>query len=151
MFDEATAMHTTPVGGGVDETIVNDGIVKCDNFPLVPVTLTLNVPVGPGAKDLKVKVEDPVPPEDKVTFAGLTLQLGQLGQSGGGDVERLTVPLNPFTLLSMIDEVAVEPCCTFWEAGLAEMEKSGVGAAVTVKDRNTEWERLPLVPFTATL
>ena len=104
-------MHTTPVGGGVDETIVNDAVVECDNFPLVPVTLTLKVPVGPGVKDLKVKVEDPVPPEDRVTFAGLTLQPGQLGQSGGGDVLKLTVPLKPLRLFTLTLVNVEDPAC----------------------------------------
>jgi len=97
------------------------------------------------------KVDVAVPPDAKVTLVGVRVDTGAFLVEGEMLAERLTVPLNPFTLLSMIDEVAVEPCCTFWEAGLAEMEKSGVGAAVTVKERNTEWETLPLVPFTATL
>ena len=64
----------------------------------------------------------------------------------------MTVPLNPFKLVRTIEEVALAPAFTFWEAGLAEMEKSGGGGgAVTVNERNTACDMLPLVPLTATL
>ncbi len=66
------------VGG---ETIVNDAMVEWDKLPLVPVTLTLNVPIGPPTSEVKVKVEDAVPPEDNTTLVGLTLQPGQLAQA----------------------------------------------------------------------
>ena len=61
--------------------IVNDATVERDKLPLVPVTLTLNVPVGPPTSEVKVKVEDAVPPEDNATLVGLTLQPGQLAQA----------------------------------------------------------------------
>jgi len=63
----------------------------------------------------------------------------------------LTVPLNPFKLVRTIEEVALAPAFTFWEAGLAEMEKSGAVEAVTVYDSDSECARLPLVPLTMTL
>ena len=66
------------VGGG---TIVNDAMVEWDKLPLVPVTFTLNVPVGPPTSEVKVKVEDAVPPEDNTTLVGLTLQPGQLAHA----------------------------------------------------------------------
>ncbi len=66
-----------------------------------------------------------------MTAFGLTPQVGQLGQRGGGEVERLTVPANP-KLVNRIVEVAVEPACTFCELGLAAIEKSGTIAAPNV-------------------
>ena len=64
----------------------------------------------------------------------------------------MIAPLNPLKLVNTIEEVAVLPDCTFCEAGLAAMEKSGGGGgAVTVNERNTECDMLPLVPLTATL
>jgi hypothetical protein len=37
------------------------------------------------------------------------------------------------------------------EVGVADMEKSGRGACVTVTDTVVEWEREPLVPVTLTV
>ncbi len=103
---------------------VNEATVWCDRLPLVPVTLTTKVRVGVPRVVTKESVAWPVPPEVSVTVFGLTPHVGQLGQRGGGEVERLTVPANP-KLVKTIMEVAVDPCCTFCELGLAAIEKSG--------------------------
>lgn len=97
--------------GGAE--IVNDATVEWDKLPLVPVTLTLNVPVGPPTNEVRVKVEDAVPPEDNATLVGLTLQPGQLAQASCGEVAKLTVPLNPLKLVRTIEEVALAPAFTF--------------------------------------
>lgn len=76
---EASAMHTTPVWGGV-VTIVNEAMVECDRLPLVPVTFTPKVPVGPPAVVVNVSVDEACPPDESVTFVGLMTQPGQLGQ-----------------------------------------------------------------------
>jgi len=65
------------------------------------------------------------PPDGSPTWVGTILQLGQDAQSGGGEVESVIVPLNPFMLASKIVEVAFAPAGTFWLKGFAEMEKSG--------------------------
>lgn len=144
-----SAMHTSP--GDTAGTIVNEAVVECFRLLLVPVTFTLNVPVGPPANEVKVRVADPVPPEESVTLVGLMLQPGQLGHVRFGEVPRLTVPLNPFTLVKAMLDVAEEPCCTFCVDGDADIEKSGDGGAVTVKDSPTECFRVPLVPLTIAL
>lgn len=113
------------VGGGGGLTTVNLTMTLCDRLPLVPVTLTAKVSVGVPSVVTKVSVAVPVPPGLSVTLFGLTPHEGQLGQSGGGDVKRLTVPANPLMLASTIVEVAVVPCCTFSELGFAVMEKFG--------------------------
>ena len=103
---------------------VNEATVWCDRLPLVPVTLTTKVRVGVPRVVTKESVAWPVPPEVSVTLFGLTPHVGQLGQRGGGEVERLTVPTNP-KLVKTIMEVPVDPCCTFCELGLVATEKSG--------------------------
>lgn len=73
------------------------------------------------------------PPGGGVTWVGVTPQFGQDGQSGGGDVVRVTVPLNPFMLVTTIVDVAFEPAGTFWLNGLAEIVKPGWLWPVTVR------------------
>jgi len=98
-----------------------------------------------------VRVEAAVPPGESVTLDGLMLQPGHDGQRGGGEVVRLIVPLSPLMLDRMIWEVADEPAGTVWFVGLAEIVKSGGVEATTVKVTGALWERLALVPVTATL
>jgi hypothetical protein len=136
------AIAKSGVGGW---TTVKVATVWCDRLPLVPVTLTPKVVVGVPKVVTNDTVAFPVPPELSVTVFGLTLQVGQLGQSGGGEVERLTVPANP-KLVSTIVEVAVDPACTFCELGLAVMEKSGIIAPPNV----AVWTDSESVMFTFT-
>jgi len=98
-----------------------------------------------------VRVEAAVPPGESVTLDGLMLQPGHDAQRGGGEVVRLIVPLNPLMLDRMIWDFAVEPAGTVWFVGLAEIVKSGGLEDTTVKVTGALWERLPLVPVTATL
>ena len=88
-----------------------------------------------------------VPPELSVTEFGLTPQVGQLGQRGGAEVERLTVPTNP-KLVNTIVEVAVDPACTLCELGLAVIEKSGVIAPPNVAVWTDSESVVPVLPFT---
>ncbi len=73
-----------------------------------------------------------LPPEESTTWVGVTFQLGQDAQSGGGEVESVIVPLNPFTLASKIVEVAFAPAGTFWPDGFAEIVNSDRVLASTV-------------------
>ena len=70
----------------------------------------MKVVVGLPAVVVKERADVADPPEEMVTLPGFRLQVGQLGQRGGGDAERLTVPLNPLTLVTVMVEVTVEPC-----------------------------------------
>ena len=63
----------------------------------------------------------------------------------------LTVPLKPLKLISAIWDLPVEPATTVWLDGFAEIVKSGEPEDTTVNVTGAEWERLPLVPVTATL
>ncbi len=98
-----------------------------------------------------MRIEVAVPPGERSTLDGLMPQLGHEAQSGGGDVVSLTVPLKLLMLVSVVWDLPVLPAMTVWFDGLAEIVKSGFPGATTVKVTGAEWERLPLVPVTATL
>jgi hypothetical protein len=85
------------------------------------VTVTVYVFGGEPRTVKNTRVALAVPPDGSTTWVGTTLQFGQEAQSGGGDVERLMVPLNPFTLDNRIVEVAFAPAGTFWLDGFAEI------------------------------
>jgi len=61
------------------------------------------------------------------------------------------VPLNPLVLARLNWDFAVAPAGPVWLVGFAEMVKPGGPEATTVKVTGALWERLPLVPVTATL
>lgn len=105
------ATQTVPFRGVV--VTVNNTTVECDRLPPLPVTLTPNVPVGPPTKEAKVKAAEPAPPDGNETLVGLMLHWGHIGQASRGCVARLIVPLNPFKLVSEIDEVTLLPDRTF--------------------------------------
>ena len=65
--------------------------------------------------------------------------------------DNVTVPLNPLTLVSVIVEVADEPCVIVRLVGTADMVKSGGGDWETLKNTITECVRPPLVPVTVML
>ena len=98
-----------------------------------------------------MRIEVAVPPGERSTLDGLTPQFGHETQSGAGDVVSLTVPLKLLMLVSAIWDLPVLPAMTVWLDGLAEIVKSGGPEAATVNVTGAEWERLPLVPVTATL
>jgi len=49
----------------------------------------------------KVKFALAAPPEATLTLVGTIFHVGQLGQTGGGDVLKLTVPLKPLRLFTL--------------------------------------------------
>jgi len=59
--------------------------------------------------DTNVRAELAVPPDESLTLDELRPQLGHETQMGGGDVARLTVPLKPLRLVSMISDFPEEP------------------------------------------
>ncbi len=84
-------------------------------------TVTVYVPSGEPRTVKNTSVAFALPPDGSPTWAGTILQLGQDGQTGGGEVERLIVPVNPFMLVSRMVEVAFAPAGTFWLDGFAEI------------------------------
>ena len=92
-----------------------------------------------------------VPPGGRSTLDGLMPQFGHETQSGAGDVVSVTIPLKLLMLVSVIWDLPLVPAMTVWLDGFAEIVKSGGPEATTVNVTGAEWERLPLVPVTATL
>jgi len=76
----------------------------------------------PGFEELTDRVEEPVPPDERETLAGLSDILRPAGELVD---DRATVPAKPLRLVRVIDEVAVDPGLMLSEAGLAEILKSG--------------------------
>ncbi len=93
--------------------------------------------------DDTVRVELPDPPELRDTEEGVSV-----AESPDGDVaeDRVTVPVNPLTLLSWIVEVAEDPLRIVRDAGLDETEKS-----TTLTVTTTECDRDPTVPVIVTV
>lgn len=106
--------------------------------PLVPVTVTVN---GPDAAEVNVRVEDAVPPEERVTLAGLRESVGPAGETV---VARETVPVKLLTLVSVTVDVAEEPAVAVTEVGLIVIAKSG---DVETTPTGTEFEVDPVAPF----
>jgi len=80
----------------------------------------------PAFEELTDRVEEPVPPDERETLAGLSDMLRPAGELVE---DRATVPAKLFRLVSVIVEVAVDPALMLREVGLALMLKSGVGEA----------------------
>lgn len=104
-------------------------------LPLVPVTVTLDVPVAAVADAVKVSVLLPV------VDAGLKLAVTPVGKPLAA---RATLPVNPPKGVTVTVLVPVPPCVTV--ALAAAREKSGFCAWFTVKWIWIVWLMFPLVP-----
>jgi hypothetical protein len=71
--------------------------------------------------ELMVRAEEPDPPGLKLILAGLVEAVRPVGVT---DVERLTVPVKPATLLNVMDEILELSVRRFTVVGLAEIVKS---------------------------
>ena len=106
-------------------------------MPLVPVIVKVDVPKGVDALVVTVSVEDPEPVTDgglnaTVVPAGLPVTL------------RDTLPVNPFSALTVAVYVVLPPTMTLREVGATVSEK--FGGAFTVKVTIAVCDVLPLVP-----
>jgi hypothetical protein len=99
--------------------------------PLVPVIVMVNVPVVAVADEVKVTVEVPVPPDARVTDAGLNATVVPLG---GAELDSVIVPLKLFNDDNVTVDVAEDPWRTVTELGDTLMLKSGVAGKVTVSE-----------------
>jgi hypothetical protein len=106
-------------GAGALEVMVRLIVVLWVNVPDVPVTVTVTVPSV--AVLLAVKVKVLFPP---VVLAGFNVAVTPAGRP---DADKLTVPVNPFSGVTVTVLVPVEPWTTLTLLGEAETEKSGVG------------------------
>ena len=111
--------------GGVEPVTVNRTFTEWERLPFAPKTVTLPEPPLAPAEIESVAVAVPFGLRD--TLVGLIDQVLHAGQSGGGEVERETVPLKPFTLFRIIVDVPVVPAGMLRLLGFAVMAKSGLG------------------------
>lgn len=93
------------------------------------------MPVGVDDAVDTVNVEVAEPPLERVTLVMLKVAAKPAGDDAS---VRLTVPANPLRLVTVAVEVVEDPCTTVTLAGLAVMEKSGFGEALTVTEIATE-------------
>jgi hypothetical protein len=84
--------------------------------PLVPVTVTVYVPAEPEQERLEV------PEVPSVTLVGVNVQVRPV--VGETVADRLTAPANPFTEVTVIVEVPLEPATNATAVGLAATVKS---------------------------
>src|SRR5438094_8362861 len=119
-------------------------VTECESAPLTPVTVIVYEPIVVLCNALTLSVDVPWPPEVRVTDELLNDVLGP--DVGETTAERLTVPVNPFRLVTVIKLVPDVPRGRLREDGLIEMEKSD-----TMTRIETECMRDPLVPVTVTV
>jgi len=96
--------------GGEDVKVT---VAECESDPLVPVTVTVKVPIVDGVHD---KMEVP----ELVRLEGLRLQL--ISVEGDADEDNETVPVKAFRKPTVIVEVPVAPVATERMVGLAVRE-----------------------------
>ncbi len=95
--------------------------------PPVPVAVTTYDPTGVELDVQTVRVDVADPPDGTETTIMLKLVDGPLGEIVD---DRVTLPLKPLRLVTVIVDVAQEPCTMVRALGLAAMAKSGGGALV---------------------
>ena len=115
--------------GGTVVVTVSETVAEWVRLPPVPVIVMENVPVVAVVDAVKVTVEVPVPPEARVTVAGLNVTVVPLG---GAELVSVIVPLNAFNDDKVTVVVPEDPRCTVTELGETLTLKSGVDGAVTV-------------------
>jgi lysophospholipid acyltransferase (LPLAT)-like uncharacterized protein len=89
---------------------------ECDRVPLVPVTVTVYVPADPEHERVDV------PEVPSVTLVGVRVQVSPV--VGETAADRFTVPVNPFTAVTVTVEVPLEPATNATVVGLAAIVKS---------------------------
>jgi len=112
----APALPVTDVGAGAIEKswTVKVTDAECERVALVPVTVTVSLPVDP----LHESVEVPEP----VTLVGVRVQVRPV--DGATPAVRLMTSLKPCNAVTVIVEVPETPARTVTEVGPAEMLKS---------------------------
>ena len=109
--------------------MVSVTVVVCVIEPLVPVTVTTNVPRESPLDPWNVKVAVPVPPDVTVMLVGLKVSATPVTDVADNE----TVPANPFRLVTVIVTEPDPVRCMVRLEGDAEMLKSGGAGAVTVR------------------
>jgi len=98
----------------VKSCTVNVRVAECESEPLVPSTVTVYDPADPE--------QDTVEVPEPVMLGGVRVHVRPV--VGDADAVRLTVPVNPFTGVTVIVEVPLAPARTMTLVGLAATVKS---------------------------
>jgi hypothetical protein len=115
---ELVGVAVTPKSTPVTVTVVD---AEDEVEAAVPVTIIAPLPVwGPA---VTVRVAFWLPPAVRTTLVGLTWAVMQVQLPGPGEVARLTVPVNPPALVTVIVELVDEPAWTIRVGGVALMVK----------------------------
>ncbi len=102
-------------------------VVECERLPLDPITLRNHVVVALKLF-LTLTVDRAVPFALRLRMNGL---IPTPNPTGGGEVESVTFPANPFRLVKLTVENPMEPAVIVRFEGEALIAKSGVAAGVT--------------------
>jgi hypothetical protein len=112
-------------------------VAVCVSEPLVPVIVSVGLPIGVLLVVVTVSVEDPAP----VTDVGENDAVAPVGSPLV--TLKLTAPPNPFSTPRFTVYVVLPPAATVCVPGVADIVKSG---ANTVKATVAVWVTAPLVP-----
>lgn len=123
LFGNVSEVGVSVTIGPLPAVTVSEIDVVCVSAPDVPVTVTVEVPLVAVALAVKVSV--------LVVLVGFG-ENPAVTPLGKPVAFKLTLPLNPFTGTTVIWLVAVLPCATLTELGLAVRLKSGVATTLTV-------------------
>jgi len=141
---EPTSPSDQPGGSGRTERActVREIAVVCDRLPEVPVMVTLTVPVVAVLLAVSVKV--------LLAVAGFGLKdaVTPLGKPEG---DRLTLPVKPFSGVTVTVVVPLAPCVTVTLPGDAERPKSATRTGFTVREIVVVFVKLPEVPVMVTV
>ena len=118
--------------GAVNGSPLTWTVVECESVPLDP-TMLRNQVVVPLKLSLTFTVACGAPFPLSVRINGL---IPTPNPTGGGEVERVTFPANPFRLVTVMVENPIEPSVMVRFGGEALIAKSGAAAGVTP----SEWE-----------
>ncbi len=119
-------------------------VTERESEPLVAVTVIVYAPIGVLCTALTLSVEVLCPPGVRETDELLSAVFGPgVGETA---VERVTVPVNPLRLVSVIRLVPDVPRGRLRDDGLMEIVKSD-----TMTRTETECDSDPLVPVTVTV
>ncbi len=86
-----------------------------------------------------MRVDDPDPPEERVTLVGLSEADSPDGET---EADRLTVPVKPLRLVRLITDVPEEPDWMVRLDGLLDILKFVAGALIVISV-----EEVPVSPF----
>lgn len=100
----------------------------CSRAPLIPVTVSVNVPGVADADTVTVSVDVIAPSEGGVTEVGVKIPVASIGRP---EIERLTSDVNPFKDVIVMVELAELFRAMDRDVGEAATVKSG--GAVTVR------------------